>query len=167
MNCLTTAPIMNLFSSTRTKRRTAFAVLLVWLFAVASGVANACLLEVSEASSTHAHAAVAASAHTGDPAAVSAGHAEAGDVHDDDSRTSAPPFLKVCDDGSTALVKLNAYPFFSHGLWPVYVPLAVLLIVPSGWSRGALTALVAAGSARPAPSMRRGSSRCGVCSLRC
>ena len=108
MNCLTTAPIMNLFSSTRTKRRTAFAVLLVWLFAVASGVANACLLEVSEAPGTHAHSATSGSARMGDPAAVSAGHLEAGDGHDDDSRTSTPSCLKVCDDGSNALVRLQA-----------------------------------------------------------
>ena len=106
MNRLNTASTMNLFSSTRTKRRTAFAVLLVWLFAVASGVANACLLEVSEAPGTHAHAAMAGSAPVGDPAAVGAGHLEAGDGHDD-SHASAP-CLKVCDDGSTALLKLQA-----------------------------------------------------------
>ena len=36
---------MKLFPNTRAKRNTAFMVLLVWLFALASGVANACLLE--------------------------------------------------------------------------------------------------------------------------
>ena len=108
MNRLNTASNMNLFSSTRIKRRTAFAVLLVWLFAVASGVANACLLEVPEAPGTHAHVAMAFSADAGDPAAGSAGHVEARDGHDDDSRNSAPPCLKVCDDGSTALLKLQA-----------------------------------------------------------
>ena len=108
MNRLNTASNMNHFSSTRTKRRTAFAVLLVWLFAVASGVANACLLEVSEAPGTHAHAAMAGSAPVGDAAPVWAGHLEAGDGHDDDSHASAPLCLKVCDDGSTALLKLQA-----------------------------------------------------------
>lgn len=108
MNRLNTASTMNLFSSTRTKRRTAFAVLLVWLFAVASGVANACLLEVPEAPGTHAHVAMAGSAPVGDPAPVWAGHLEEGDGHDDDSHASAPLCLKVCDDGSTALVKLQA-----------------------------------------------------------
>jgi hypothetical protein len=34
---------MKLFFDTRTKRRATFVVLLVWLFALASGVANACL----------------------------------------------------------------------------------------------------------------------------
>ncbi len=41
----------------------------------------------------------------------------------------------------------HVYPFFSHVLWPVYVPLAVLLIEPPGWRRRALLALVAAGLA--------------------
>lgn len=35
---------MKFFTETRTKRNTAFVVLLVMLFALASGVANACLL---------------------------------------------------------------------------------------------------------------------------
>ena len=39
------------------------------------------------------------------------------------------------------------YSFFSHVLWPVYVPLAVLLIEPAGWRRRALLAFVAAGLA--------------------
>lgn len=108
INHLYTASTMNLFSSTRTKRRIAFAVLVVWLFAVASGIANACLLEVSKKPGAHAHGAMAASSHAGDPAAVLAGSVEAGDGHDDDSHTSAPPCLKVCDDGSTALLKLQA-----------------------------------------------------------
>ena len=39
------------------------------------------------------------------------------------------------------------YSFFSHVLWPVYVPVAVLLMEPSGWRRRALLAFVAAGIA--------------------
>ena len=44
-------------------------------------------------------------------------------------------------------VMTHAYSFFSHVLWPVYVPAAVLLIEPAGWRRRALTAFVAAGAA--------------------
>lgn len=44
-------------------------------------------------------------------------------------------------------VMTHVYSFFSHVLWPVYVPLAVLLIEPPGWRRRALLALVAAGLA--------------------
>ena len=111
---LNTTLNMNPFASTRTRRRIAFAVLLVWLFAVASGVANACLLEASDGSpapGVHAHPAMAASAASaapGDPTAVPAGHFEAGGGHDDDTRAAAPLCLKVCDEGSTALLKLQA-----------------------------------------------------------
>jgi hypothetical protein len=44
-------------------------------------------------------------------------------------------------------VMTYVYSFFSHVLWPVYVPVAVLLIEPSGWRRRALLAFVAAGVA--------------------
>ena len=41
----------------------------------------------------------------------------------------------------------HAYSFFSHVLWPVYLPVAVLMIEPPGGRRRTLTALVLAGSA--------------------
>lgn len=43
------------------------------------------------------------------------------------------------------VVMTYVYSFFSHVLWPVYVPVAVLLIEPRGWRRRALLAFVAAG----------------------
>jgi hypothetical protein len=93
---------MNLFSNTRTKRNTAFAMLLVSLFAVASGVAHACLLEGPGA---HAHMPAAGSADTGHVPAVLAGHMGAHDGRDDHSDTSCP---KVREAGSNAPVKLQA-----------------------------------------------------------
>ena len=39
-----------------------------------------------------------------------------------------------------------AYSVFSHVLWPVFVPMAILLIEPPGWRRRALGAFVAAGA---------------------
>ena len=39
---------MKVFSTIRTQRSPAFVALLVWLFALASGVANACLLELPD-----------------------------------------------------------------------------------------------------------------------
>ncbi len=77
---------MNRFSFTRAKRNTAFVVLLVWLFALAAGVANACLLDGPGFPS---HAAAAESSGTGDEA-----------LHSSDA-----PCLKVCDDGSKSLPK--------------------------------------------------------------
>ena len=44
-------------------------------------------------------------------------------------------------------VMTHVYSFFSHVLWPVYVPLAVLLIEPPGRRRRVLLGLVAAGVA--------------------
>ena len=44
-------------------------------------------------------------------------------------------------------VLTHVYSFFSHVLWPVYVPIAVLLMEPEGGRRRALIAFVAAGTA--------------------
>jgi hypothetical protein len=44
-------------------------------------------------------------------------------------------------------VMTHVYSFFSHVLWPVYVPMAVLLIEPARWRRRALLVFVAAGVA--------------------
>ena len=91
---------MKLFSNTRSKRNTAFVVLLAWLFGLASGMANACLLEAprphshgAERSPATTHASVESPPHFGGVA-----------VHNDDnSDTSKAPCLKVCDDGSHSL----------------------------------------------------------------
>ena len=44
-------------------------------------------------------------------------------------------------------VMTHVYSFFSHVLWPVYVPVAVLLVEPPGWRRTTLAAIAAAGLA--------------------
>ena len=44
-------------------------------------------------------------------------------------------------------VTTHAYSFFSHVLWPVYVPVAVMLMEPARWRRRGLIAFVAAGVA--------------------
>ena len=43
-------------------------------------------------------------------------------------------------------VMTHVYSFFSHVLWPVYVPVVVLLMEPPGWRRRALFGFVAAGA---------------------
>jgi hypothetical protein len=43
-------------------------------------------------------------------------------------------------------VMTHVYSFFSHVLWPVVVPVAVVLIEPAGWRRRALLVFVAAGA---------------------
>ena len=44
-------------------------------------------------------------------------------------------------------VMTHVYSFFSHVLWPVYVPVAVLLMEPKGWRRRGLITFAAAGAA--------------------
>jgi hypothetical protein len=114
---------MKLFSNSRTKRNTVFVVLLVWLFAVASGVANACLLETP---GTHSHVATAGASETAHVPAVLAGHAVAvtghgeGDGHGDDADNTKASCLKVCDDGSKSLVKLqSAFDLTDPGIAPL------------------------------------------------
>ena len=90
---------MKLFSNTLAQRKAATMVLLAWLFALVSGVANACLLETP---TTHAHVVAAASAGAY-ASAVTAGHTGAVADHGDKSPIAKAPCLKVCDDSSNAL----------------------------------------------------------------
>lgn len=45
------------------------------------------------------------------------------------------------------MVLTYVYSFFSHVLWPIYVPIAVLLIEPTPWRRKALAAIAIVGAA--------------------
>jgi hypothetical protein len=96
---------MKLFSNTCAKRNTAFVVLLVWLFALASGVANACLLEARQ---THSPISTAASFEAAQERAIESGHMSTVASHNDGSDSFKAPCLKVCDDGSRSLPKLGA-----------------------------------------------------------
>ena len=91
---------MKLLASTFAKRSTAFLVLLVWVFALVSGVANACLLEAR-----HAHAAPVELFETVQVPLVSPGHAGVVAGHDDDSQAAKAPCLKACDDDAHSLPK--------------------------------------------------------------
>jgi hypothetical protein len=101
MACLYPA-IMKLLANTLTKRNAACVMLLIWAFALASGVANACLLDTHGA---HSHASSGGSAapdhvHTG-----LAAHSEGFADHDEDSDTSRAPCLKLCNEDSKFLPK--------------------------------------------------------------
>lgn len=91
---------MKSFSDVRRKRNTALVMLLLWLFAVSSGIVNACVLEL------HGHEAHLVgdqpSAHA---AAAMAGHPETHDGHEVPVDSSKAPCSKVCDDGSQTLIK--------------------------------------------------------------
>ena len=105
-----------LFNS-RTKRNTAFVVVLVWLFALASGVANACLIQAREIDghgSPAAHSSPAGNGH-----AISTVHVDAIAQHEPGLAASKSQCLKVCDDGSQSLPKQQAGFDLTHpGLAP-------------------------------------------------
>ena len=96
---------MNLFWSTRAKRNAAMMVLPLWLFALVSGFANACVLEAPEA---HSHGINFESSASAEGQAASHPHAHSESDHRADAATdhggdpdaSKAPCLKVCDDGS-------------------------------------------------------------------
>ena len=91
---------MKPFLNTFAKRKAVAMVLLTWLFALAAGVANACLLETP---TTHAHIAAAASDGTR-VVAVMAGHTGAVAEGSHESSSAKASCLKVCDETSNALI---------------------------------------------------------------
>ena len=103
MNYRPFVPNMKFILTTRANRSTAFVVLLVWLFALASGVANACLMEPPEG---HSNALRAALPKPIDAPAELVGHLGSVAGYHADSDTSRQSCLKVCDDGANLL---NAY----------------------------------------------------------
>lgn len=123
-------PNMKLFSNTRALRNTAFMVLLVWLFALTSGVANACLLEARE---THVHVGTAGASESAYAPTIVPGHAGAVADGADDSSHFKAPCLKVCDDGSRSFPKQEStVGQFDPGPAPVVLVLwsAVAPVVP-------------------------------------
>ena len=93
---------MKPFANRRVRCNTAFAMLLMWLFALASGVANACLLEARE---THTpESSVTHLLKAGEVHGMSAAHAVAAETDHGGSGVSKAPCLKVCDDSSKSLV---------------------------------------------------------------
>ena len=92
-------------SNNGTRRHTAWMMLLVWLFALASGAANACALEVR---GSHSHGAPAVHLSATDVGLETAsGHAAgtAHDEHDTDTESTKESCLKACDAGSQSLLK--------------------------------------------------------------
>ena len=94
---------MSLFPSSLTKRRTVYTLLLVWFFALGSGWANACLLQVRE---THLHGPLADASSTVHASRVSPGHVGVDSDHAENSGSAKSACLKVCGDDSQTIVKL-------------------------------------------------------------
>ena len=121
------------------KRNTAFVMLVLWLFALTSGVVNACILENGRAQNHHralelAHATPVTTAGSDE-------HADSTDNQVADELPLKASCLKVCDDSSQAMAKLS-----SGSVDPADPGLAPLLVTVA-WTA---TALVASGDDRVA-----------------
>ena len=99
--------------SIRLKRRTAFAMLAVWIVTVASSVANACLLDIHGVRGHHQVGGQIASTHAAP--VTTRWHKSDVEVHDDDKALSKESCLKVCFDSSKFLPK----PSYGFGLLDV------------------------------------------------
>lgn len=111
---------MKYFADSRSKRPTALVVLLLWLFALASGVANACLLETpglhsSSHSNPHANLHANLHANAAQAPAHEASHAHpqppgdrANAAGNSDPDASKQACLKACDDGTRTAPKAYA-----------------------------------------------------------
>lgn len=93
---------MSIFTSIRIKRRIAYAMLAVWMFASGAGWANACLLQDF---GTHVHEPEESSIVVNQVPMVSSGHAGGDSDHEENSDTGKRACLKVCDDGTQTIVK--------------------------------------------------------------
>lgn len=91
--------------NTRAIRTTASLTLLAWLFALVSGVANACLLEREDGGP---RGASSESSHRTAGHGKSADHVKSAADPAHDVEISKEPCLKVCDDGSHSLPSQNA-----------------------------------------------------------
>ncbi len=97
---------MNPLPNQRSRRRIVFTMLAVWLLALSSGWANACLLTQR---GTHVHGEPDSALVAGHAVIVQAGHVGADSAHDDEGPVQVPASkacLKVCDDGTQTVVKL-------------------------------------------------------------
>ena len=129
-------------TTTRINRNRAFVMLLVWAFAMVSGLANACLLEES---GSHARAGITAQTSHNDVrhgSLARQSQPEAGPDQDDDAHTSRQPCLKVCDDSSRSLPKQYPSSQIDPGppivvavLWTAFAPIHLLQYQPTNAQR--------------------------------
>ena len=114
---------MKPFFNSRSKRNTACVVLWMWLFALAVGAANACLIQpekMQDHRSQAAHSPAAEKSH-----AVSAAHIDEIPDYDPGLKTSKSQCLKVCDDSSQSWAKQQVGFDLTH---PVLVPLIAVAV---------------------------------------
>ncbi|MBU0590408.1 MAG: hypothetical protein KJ852_12165 [Gammaproteobacteria bacterium] len=107
---------MSFFSNIRIKRRIASAMVLVWMFALSTGWANACVLQDS---GTHIHESDASSSFAVEVPIVSPGHAGADSGHEENSDVGKSACLKVCGDGAKTIGKsTSSFDLTTYALAP-------------------------------------------------
>lgn len=130
---------MTLTASRHHKRSIALAMLLVWVFALLSGVANACL---TEPRGEPGHASPHAS-RSGDPAPAALHHLASDQSHHGEQLDTAP-CQKSCDESSQTLLKqlpkLDT-PGLQAAAHPPPTQTIDLHLVPAALGRAALAAL--------------------------
>ena len=139
---------MTNLSNTRINRASAFAMLLVWVLALISGVANACLLE-APGTAAHAGATGRTNQHGVDHVALSRNvPIEADSDQADDGHTSKQPCLKICDDSSRSLPKKYpagqidpGLPVIVAVLWSLAEPIRLQYKQPNGTQHATLLPL--------------------------
>lgn len=130
---------MTLTSSRRRKRSIAFTMLLVWVFALLSGVANACLTE-PRGESTH----VSPHASQADHPAQAAVNSRAADQAQHDEPADKAPCLKSCDASSQTLLKQLPKvdsPDLQAVATSIYTQASGLQLAPAARVRAALAAV--------------------------
>ena len=134
--------------NTRINRASAFAMLLVWVLALISGVANACLLE-APGTAAHTGATGRTNQHGVEHVALSRYvPIEADSDQADDAHTSKQPCLKVCDDSSRSLPKKYpaghidpGLPIIVAVLWSLAGPIRLQYKQPTGIQQATLLPL--------------------------
>ena len=136
---------MTTLFTTRANRISAFSMLLIWIFGLMSGMANACLLE-AEAPSAVVHTALQ-QAPRDEKYTSPVKHSPAAAVLEtlaqaDDAHTSKQPCLKVCDDSSRSLpnkypaVQIDpGLPIAASVLWSLVEPIDLSYKQPSSTQR--------------------------------
>ena len=129
-------PMKHFFNS-RIQRTTTALVLMAWLFALASGIANACLLADHRGTQSHSHSHAAGIAESPHAHAVTvlAERGTASDSDSDPSRAAKAGCLDACDDRAHSLPKKEAsliQPLLAPltlfaGVWLASQPIASVL----------------------------------------
>jgi hypothetical protein len=108
-------------------RRFAVPVLLAWLFAVGSGVVNACVVQVELGG-------IARMAAQDDQAAAERAHqvqAHAAGGHDHESHGGNPPCKRFCDEPSAVSQSAKHDLDSANGFWLAPAPAPTYLLVPA------------------------------------